>query len=305
LCCQEGLISDYNVKMETITQFDTQQAALDYERVEKAIDYIEAHFKQRPALPDIADHVHLSPFHFERLFVRWAGTTPQRFMRYLTTDYAKTLLDQRHNLIDVADAVGLSGPSRLHDLFVTFEGLSPGEYKQGGVGLTINYGFHATPFGACLLALTARGICSLTFQEKTDHANALADLKTKWPRAVFQEDMAITSNVIGQIFDPKADRTKPFHLLVRGTNFQIKVWEALLKIPAGQVADYGSIARQIGAPGAVRAVGTACGSNPVALLIPCHRVLQRTGGIGGYRWGTSRKRAILGWEAAQLTVQAA
>ena len=288
--------------METITRFDTQQAALDYERVEKAIAYIQENFKQRPTLPDVADHVHLSPFHFERLFSRWAGTTPQRFMRYLTTDYAKTLLDQQLDLLDVTEAAGLSSPSRLHDLFVTFEGLSPGEYKQGGAGLTISYGFHATPFGECLLALTARGICGLTFQETIQRADALADLRAKWPRAVFQEDTATTGMVVGQLFDEEADRSKPFHLLVRGTNFQIKVWEALLKIPAGQVADYGSIARKIGSPGAVRAVGTACGSNPVALLIPCHRVLQRTGGIGGYRWGITRKRAILGWEAAHTNL---
>lgn len=291
--------------METITRFDTQQAALDYERVEKAIAYIQENFKQRPTLPDVADSVHLSPFHFERLFARWAGTTPQRFMRYLTTDYAKTLLDQQHDLLDVTEATGLSSTSRLHDLFVTFEGLSPGEYKQGGAGLTISYGFHATPFGECLLALTARGICSLTFQKTTDRSDALADLRATWFRAVFQEDTATTGVVVNQLFDDDSDRSKPFHLLVRGTNFQIKVWEALLKIPAGQVVDYGTVARQIGSPGAVRAVGTACGSNPVALLIPCHRVLQRTGGIGGYRWGITRKRAILGWEAAHATAQAA
>lgn len=288
--------------METSTRFDTRQAALDYERVEKAIAYIQENFKQRPTLPDVADSVHLSPFHFERLFSRWAGTTPQRFMRYLTTDYAKTLLSQQYDLLDVTEATGLSSPSRLHDLFVTFEGLSPGEYKQGGAGLTISYGFHTTPFGECLLALTTRGICSLTFQDTTQRADALSDLRTKWPRAVFQEDTITTEAVVNQIFDNDSDRSRPFHLLVRGTNFQIKVWEALLKIPAGQVADYGSIARQIGSPGAVRAVGTACGSNPVALLIPCHRVLQRTGGIGGYRWGITRKRAILGWEAAQVNL---
>ncbi len=285
--------------MET-NHFDTQQAALDYERVERAIAYIEQHFTERPTLPQIADHVHLSPFHFERLFSRWVGTTPQRFMRYLTTDYAKTLLDQHHDSSDVTAATGLSSPSRLHDLFVTFDGLSPGEYKQGGAGLRISYGFHATPFGECLLAMTTRGICSLTFQETTKRAEALADLCTRWPRAVFQEHTTTTGAVVNQLFDEDADRSKPFHLLVRGTNFQIKVWEALLKIPAGQVADYGRIARQIGSPGAMRAVGTACGSNPVAFLIPCHRVLQRTGGIGGYRWGITRKRAILGWEAAQV-----
>jgi AraC family transcriptional regulator, regulatory protein of adaptative response / methylated-DNA-[protein]-cysteine methyltransferase len=283
----------------------SQQYALDYERVESAISYIELHFREQPTLQQVADSVHLSAFHFERLFARWAGTTPQRFTRYLTKEYAKTLLDQQHDLLSVSDAAGLSGPGRLHDLFVTFEGLSPGEYKQGGHGLSICYGFHPTPFGECLLAATGRGICNLTFQANAQRAEALADLQAKWPRATLIEDAETTGEVVDQLFTNQSDiasvvERKPVHLLVRGTNFQIKVWEALLTIPSGQVVDYGHIARQIGSPGAVRAVGTACGSNPVGYLIPCHRVLQRTGGIGGYRWGTARKRAILGWEAAQL-----
>lgn len=280
---------------------ENAQAAIDYARVENAIAFIEAHFMQQPNLKEIADHVNLSEFHFERMFSRWAGTTPQRFLRYLTKEYAKQLLDQSRDVLDVTYAVGLSSPGRLHDLFVTYEALSPGEYKQRAGGLEIFYGFHPTPFGECLIAVTRRGICGLTFQPETERDAALTDLQTEWQATTLLENLILTRTFVEQLFAPvRTTADKPVHLLLKGTNFQIKVWEGLLKIPAGQVASYEDIATKIGNPKAVRAVGTACGSNHIGYLIPCHRVLQKAGGIGGYRWGVTRKKAILAWEAAQV-----
>jgi AraC family transcriptional regulator of adaptative response/methylated-DNA-[protein]-cysteine methyltransferase len=280
--------------------YDSPQAALDYERIEKAIRFIEANVTRQPGLAEIADAVHLSPFHFERMFSRWAGTTPQRFLRYLTKEYARQLLEAAKDVAEVSYRVGLSGPGRLHDLFVTYEAMSPGEYKGRGRGLEIAYGMHPTPFGPCLLAVTARGVCGLTFLPAGESGQALLDLQAAWPEARLAENPALTGTVAGQLFAPAASPApKPVHLLLRGTNFQIKVWEALLRIPAGALASYETLAAAAGSPKAVRAVGTACGSNQIAYLIPCHRVLQKAGGIGGYRWGTSRKRAMLAWEAAQ------
>ena len=280
--------------------YDTPQAALDYERIEKAIRFIEANVTRQPGLAEIADAVHLSPFHFDRMFSRWAGTTPQRFLRYLTKEYARQLLGEARDVAEVSYRVGLSGPGRLHDLFVTYEAMSPGEYKRRGQGLEIAYGVHPTPFGPCLLAVTARGVCGLTFLPAGEPGPALLDLQAAWPAARLAENPVLTGTVAGQLFAPAASPVpKPVHLLLRGTNFQIKVWEALLRIPAGALASYETLAAAAGSPKAVRAVGTACGSNQVAYLIPCHRVLQKAGGIGGYRWGTPHKRAMLAWEAAR------
>jgi AraC family transcriptional regulator of adaptative response/methylated-DNA-[protein]-cysteine methyltransferase len=279
----------------------TQQAALDYARIEKAIQFIEQQYTRQPSLREIADHVCLSEFHFDRLFSRWAGTTPQRFLRYLTKEHAKRLLDQQRDLLDVTHEVGLSSPGRLHDLFITYEALSPGEYKQKAAGLTVSYGFHPTSFGPCLLAVTPRGIGWLTFQEVDEQERALAELRQEWAGAQLTGDPSLTQAVVKQLFAPARTTAtpKPIHLLLKGTQFQIKVWEALLKIPAGQVVSYEHVARILANPGAVRAVGTACGSNHLGYLIPCHRVLQKAGNLGGYRWGTARKKAILAWEAAQ------
>ena len=272
--------------------YGSPQAALDYERIEKAIRFIEENVTRQPGLAEIADAVHLSPFHFERMFSRWAGTTPQRFLRYLTKEYARQLLAEAKDVAEVSYRVGLSGTGRLHDLFVTYEAMSPGEYKGRGRGLEIAYGFHPTPFGPCRLAVTYRGIFG--------PGQALPDLKAAWPEARLVENQALTGAVAEQLFAPAPTPTpKPIHLLLRGTNFQIKVWEALLKIPAGALSSYETLAAAAGSPKAVRAVGTACGSNQIAYLIPCHRVLQKAGAIGGYRWGTPRKRAMLAWEAAQ------
>ncbi len=289
--------------MQLFKESSTSQALIDYERIEQALLYIEQHFTQQPSLKDIADQVHLSEYHFERLFSRWAGTSPQRFLRYLTKEYARQLLDQSRDLLDVTYTAGLSSPGRLHDLFVSYEAMTPGEYKKKGAGLLISYGFHPTPFGECLISVTQRGICGLTFQATEEREAALERLKEEWSGATLVEDTQLTAAVVEQVFSGGANRSdKPLHLLLKGTNFQIKVWEALLKIPAGRVVSYRDIAMLAGQPGASRAVGSAIGSNTIGYLIPCHRVIQKIGTTGQYRWGSNRKKAILAWEAAQADV---
>lgn len=281
-------------------QLTTSQSALDYQRIEKALRFMDENFLRQPSLKQIADAAHLSEFHFSRLFGRWAGTTPQRFLRFLTKEYAKSLLTDRQDLLDVTVRTGLSSPGRLHELMVTFEALSPGEIKQRGAGVTIRYGFADSPFGECLLAVTDRGIVSLTFQGSHERASALATLRQTWEQATFTEDGAGIARYAEQVFAAdKSSSDKPLHLVLRGTNFQIKVWEALLTIPAGRVVSYDDVAVRIGMPTAQRAVGTAIGSNAIGYLIPCHRVIQKIGTTGAYRWGALRKRAMLGWEAAR------
>ena len=276
-------------------------AAPDYQRIEKAILYIEANYRNQPSLRQIADHVGLSEYHFQRLFTRWAGTSPQRFVRFLTKEYAKEQLATSTNLLAATHQVGLSSPSRLHDLFVTYEGMTPAEFRALGAGVAIRYGVHATPFGECLIAITERGITDLRFLEEADHIEAvLTQLKLEWPQAEVIPDDTATLSCIQSLFYSKSNSTEPLPLLLRGTNFQIKVWEALLRIPVGRLVSYDDVARAIGQPTAARAVGTAIGSNRIAYLIPCHRVLQKSGGLGGYRWGTARKQAMLGYEAGQL-----
>ncbi|WP_428660290.1 methylated-DNA--[protein]-cysteine S-methyltransferase [Runella sp.] len=278
--------------METIND----QQVLDYQRIEKAIQFIEQNFKQQPTLGQVADHIALSEFHFNRLFSRWAGTSPQRFMRFLTKEFAKECLSNSDNLLDATFETGLSSTSRLHDLFVTYEAMTPAEYKSKGAGLTIHYGIHETPFGACLIAVTSRGITDLRFLSE-DAADAVSnEVRQDWANADWIENQAVTQPYIDQIFYQTSSNAVPLTMLLRGTNFQIKVWEALLRIPFGQLVSYDDIAQRIGQPKAQRAVGTAIGSNRIGYLIPCHRVLQKVGGIGGYRWGLTRKKAILGWE---------
>ncbi|RPD45919.1 methylated-DNA--[protein]-cysteine S-methyltransferase [Hymenobacter sediminis] len=275
------------------------QADLDYARVEQAIAYIAQHFTAHPTLDEIAAHVHLSPFHFNRLFGRWAGTSPQRFLRFLTKEYARQVLLESGDVLAATYQAGLSGTSRLHDLFVTYEALTPAEYRAQAAGLTIRYGFHPTPFGECLLSLTDRGICGLTFQAATEREAALAQLRLTWPQATLQLAEAETSAVARQLFTPEPTSKQAFPLLLKGTNFQIKVWEALLRIPTGALVSYRDVAAAVGQPRASQAVGGAVGANPVGYLIPCHRVIQQHGGPGGYRWGLARKQALLGWEAAR------
>lgn len=273
----------------------------DYAHIEKAIQFIEQNFQNQPDLSTIAEHVGLSEYHFQRLFTRWAGTSPKRFVQFLTINYAKQLLAESKSVLETTYEAGLSSPGRLHDLFVTHEAITPGEFKRQGAGMTIAYGFHPTPFGNCLLAVTERGICNLLFvagsRQKT--YQMFAD---NWVGARLVEDRMQTRPFIERLFSPAAN--KRFHLLLKGTNFQIQVWQALLQIPTGTVVSYGNVAHIMQNPGAARAVGTAVGRNPIACLIPCHRVIRQAGSLGEYRWGTTRKKAILGWEAARRYPQA-
>jgi AraC family transcriptional regulator of adaptative response/methylated-DNA-[protein]-cysteine methyltransferase len=273
-----------------------EQASLDYHRIEKAIEYISSHRNRQPGLEEIAAHVHLSPYHFQRLFTRWAGVSPKKFLQYLTIKYAKEQLRQNISFEEVAFTSGLSGTGRLHDLFISVEGMTPGQYRSGGKGIRIHYGFHHSPFGPYLLAVTEEGrICSLQFTG--DPRFAVRELKEQWYVSQVEPDASFTSALASQLFDPGVS-SKP-GLLLRGTPFQLKVWEALLRIPPGSMVSYQTIAGQVGNPKGLQAVGSAIGKNPVAWLIPCHRVIRKTGGISEYRWGSSRKAAILGWEAAR------
>lgn len=273
------------------------QAAMDYARIERAIRFLNANRLERPTLDEIAAQVHLSPFHFERLFQRWAGTSPKRFLQHLTKEHAKALLRESRSLLDAAYESGLSGVGRLHDLFVSCEAVTPGEYKRRGAGLTIRYGLHPTPFGVCLMAMTDRGICALEFPEGSSTRDALRELREEWSAARLVEDRKATGAVCGRLFAAGRNGTRaPFHLHLRGTNFQIKVWQALLTIPAGSLVSYGDLAALIGAPKASRAVGSAVGANPIAYLIPCHRVIQSLGVIGHYHWGSARKQAMIARE---------
>jgi AraC family transcriptional regulator, regulatory protein of adaptative response / methylated-DNA-[protein]-cysteine methyltransferase len=273
-----------------------KQVSEDYLRIEQAILYLENHYKDQPSLEDVAASIGLSEFHFQRLFTRWAGVSPKRFLQFLTKESAKELLERSENLMDATYQVGLSSLGRLHDLFVTTEAVTPGEYKSRGAGLTIRYGIHPTPFGKCLIGVTERGICHLGFVQ-TSEGDAIDALVSDWQEAKMIEDHHSTASLIAPIF--VLNRREELHLHLRGTNFQLKVWEALLNIPSGAVTTYEGLATQIGKPGASRAVGTAVGHNPIAVLIPCHRVIRKLGEFGNYRYGAARKMALLGWEQAR------
>jgi len=276
------------------------QASEDYERIEKSIKFLETNFPSQPGLKEVAAHVGLSEFHFQRLFSRWVGISPKRFLQFLTKEYAKHLLEDSVNLLDVTYEAGLSSPGRLHDLFIKCEAVTPGEYKSKGEGLTIKYGFHPSPFGECLLATTERGICGFFFVKNRDRKDPLSELRYFWKKADIIEDPHASRELVERIFNPSfADTSAPLHLILSGTNFQIKVWEALIKIPFGTVVSYEDVAIQVGIPGATRAVGSAVGKNPISFIIPCHRVIRKTADFGNYGGGTARKKAILGWEAAQ------
>lgn len=273
----------------------------DYQRIAKAIQYLEEHVHDQPDLDEIAGQVYLSPYHFQRLFTRWAGVSPKRFLQFLTIDHAKQLLEENNSQLEAAYQTGLSSPSRLHDLFVAVDAVTPGEYKTLGTGLEIVYGVHPSPFGDCLVALTKRGLCGLSFIDSADLQPALRDLRRRWPRASLGENTERTADVVRRVFDfRKKDKSTPLPLLLKGTNFQIKVWEALLRISPGGLTSYQGLAKTIGHPKAARAVGSAVGANPIAYLIPCHRVILGTGAFGNYRYGGVRKKAILGWEQARL-----
>jgi AraC family transcriptional regulator of adaptative response/methylated-DNA-[protein]-cysteine methyltransferase len=275
------------------------QQATDYQRVEQAIQYLEDNFRRQPSLDEIAAHVHLSKYHFQRLFKGWAGVSPTQYLHFLTVEYAKEQLAKSHSVYDASLDSGLSGGGRLHDLFVTFEAVTPGEYKQQGEGLDIIYGFHETPFGGCLIATTGRGICALRFVAPDGQEAVLAELRNEWPLAGFEEDAAVTEPLSKRIFSaPNNGHKRPMHLLLKGTNFQVQVWRALLDISPGMMVSYQDVADHIGRPQAVRAAAGAVAKNPIGYLIPCHRVINKNGRIHRYRWGSARKKAMLGWEAA-------
>lgn len=274
------------------------QQQINYQRIEKAIAYIKDNFKDQPSLDEIAAAVHLSPFHFQRLFTEWAGVSPKKFIQYLSLEYAKGLLkDRGSTLFDTAYETGLSGTSRLHDLFINIEGMTPGEFKNGGEGLEINYCFAESPFGKIIVASSSKGVCHMFFED--DEAQALSDLEMRFPNAAYHQITDKFQQDALFIFQEDWRQLNQIKLHLTGTPFQMKVWESLLKIPMGGLSTYGDIAKSIERPKAARAVGTAISSNPVAFLIPCHRVIQGSGNIGGYMWGPTRKSAIIGWEAAQ------
>ncbi|MCF5899860.1 bifunctional transcriptional activator/DNA repair enzyme AdaA [Aeromonas veronii] len=271
----------------------------DYARIADAIRFIASQVERQPILDEIAAHVHLSPFHFQRLFSRWAGVTPKRYLQVLTLERAKALLQESRPLLEVADTLGLSSGSRLYDHFVQLEAVTPGEYKQRGAGLVIDHGVHDTPFGQAFVALTPRGVCNFSFLDEKAPEAPLAALAHSWPEATLQEAPSRTQNVINTMFDGSKAPDRPISLHVSGTNFQISVWRALLQIPPAKVVSYAQVANAIGNPKAARAVGLAVGANPVALMIPCHRVIKQNGKLGGYHWGETRKQAIHAWEAAR------
>jgi len=275
-----------------------EQEQTNYSRIAEAIGYITENYKTQPGLEEVAKKIHVSPFHFQRMFTEWAGVSPKKFLQYITVEHAKKMLkEEQASLFDTAFETGLSGTGRLHDLFVNIEGMSPGEYKNGGEELTINYSFAETPFGNILVASTVKGICHLAFAD--DEKTALEVLRNVFPMATYRQMVDMAQQNVLYIFTHDWSKLNQIKLHLKGTSFQLKVWEALLKIPMGQLATYGRIADQIQQPRASRAVGTAIGENPVAFLIPCHRVIQSSGVFGQYHWGAVRKTAIIGWEAAQ------
>ena len=274
----------------------------DYQRIEQAILFLERNLHRQPRLEEVARSVHLSEYHFQRLFRRWAGISPKRFLQFLTVEYAKRRLEESRPVLAVAYDAGLTGGGRLHDLFVAAEAVTPGEYRRAGEGVRMAYGFHDTPFGRALVAATERGICALSFVEEGEEERALAELEARWSGAERVEDREATGRLAARAFAPAGEGGEgtPLTLHLRGTNFQIRVWEALLRIPPGHLASYGELAAHVGRPEASRAVAGAVARNPVGYLIPCHRVIRGLGALGGYRWGTARKRALLGGEAARV-----
>ncbi len=268
----------------------------DYQRIEKAIHYIKENFQQQPELDDVAKSVYLSPYHFQRVFKEWAGVSPKKFLQYISVEHAKNLLKQNLSVSDATFETGLSSPGRLHDLFISIEGMTPGEYKNGGENLEINYSYAETPFGDIIIASTQKGICHIAFmQDDTDELNNLCQL---FPKAGFHQKTDLLQQNALKVFTDDWNNLSKIKLHLKATPFQLKVWQALLNIPLGGVSTYSNLAKNIQLPNGSRAVGTACGGNPVAYLIPCHRVIKSTGLIGEYHWGSTRKTAILGWEAA-------
>jgi len=273
----------------------------DYDIVRGAIAHIRENWREQPAIETIAEAAGVTPTELHHLFRRWAGLSPKAFLQALTLDRARALLRQSASVLDVAFEVGLSGPGRLHDLFVTHEAMSPGEWKSGGEGLTLHYGFHSSPFGAALVMATRRGLAGVAFADAGEERSAFADMQRRWPKASYVEDAAGTALLARRIFDPKLWRSEvPLQLVLIGTDFEVRVWEALLKVPMGRLTTYSDLAAKVCSAKAARAVGAAVGKNPIAFVVPCHRVVGRSGSLTGYHWGLTRKRAMLGWEAGQV-----
>ena len=287
-----------------ITPLAGDAEAGDYEKVRAVIEKISLDYRDQPSLDALAGEVGETATSLQKLFTRWAGLSPKAFLQAVTLDHARKLLDDGMPLLETSFEVGMSGPGRLHDLFVTHEAMSPGDYKTRGAGLTIRYGWHISPFGRALLMVTDRGLAGLSFNDPGDDRAAFADMSGRWPNATYVEDMAATAPYAGRIFDPARWRSdEPLRVVMIGTDFQVRVWDALLKIPLGCARTYSSIAAEIGQPSASRAVGAAIGANPISFVIPCHRALGKSGALTGYHWGLTRKRAILGWEAGKLVSQ--
>jgi len=275
------------------------QNDINYHRIAEAIDYIKTNFREQPDLEKVAEQIHLSPFHFQRLFTEWAGVSPKKFLQFISVEHAKSLLKEKQaTLFDAAFETGLSGTGRLHDLFIKIEGMTPGEFKNGGEALSINYSFAESPFGKILVASTVKGICYMAFAD--DETKTFAELKKLYPNAEYHQVVDMIQQNALYIFTKDWNKLNEIKLHVKGSGFQLKVWEALLKVPVGQLTTYGSLAAQLDKPLASRAVGTAVGDNPVAFIIPCHRVIQSTGAFGNYHWGSTRKTAMIGWEAAKV-----
>jgi len=276
-------------------------AASDYEVVRRAIGHIRSHWREQPEVEAIAEAAGVTPTELHHLFRRWAGITPKAFLQALTLDSARRLLRDSASVLDATYEVGLSGPGRLHDLFVTHEAMSPGEWKAGGEGLTIRFGLHPSPFGTALIMATERGLAGLALADRGEEQSVLADMKSRWPKARYVEDPATTAAFAKRIFDPAQWRpSQPLRVILIGTDWEVRVWEALLKIPMGKVATYSAIAGKVRTPSAARAVGAAVGKNPICFVVPCHRVIGKSGELTGYHWGITRKHAMLGWEAGQV-----
>lgn len=274
----------------------------DYERVQSVLAHLTENWRDQPSLEELAAPLGISAEQLQRLFTRWAGLTPKAFLQALTLDHARVMLKDSASILETALEVGLSGPSRLHDLFVTHEGMSPGAYKTKGAGIAIAYGFHPSPFGLALVMVTDYGLCGLGFSDGLGKDASFADMKRRWPNAQYTEDVTKTGPYAGQIFAPEKWRDgRPLRITLIGSDFEIRVWETLLKIPMGRAVTYGDIAHSIDKPKAARAVGAAVGRNPISFVVPCHRVIGKSGALTGYHWGLTRKRAILGWEAGQIS----
>lgn len=290
------------LKPSATLEKDITPVGSDYEIVRRVIEKISLDYRDQPSLETLAEEVGETPTSMQKLFTRWAGLSPKAFLQAVTLDHARKLLDSGLPLLEASFELGMSGPGRLHDLFVTHEAMSPGDYKTRGAGLTIRYGYHISPFGIALIMVTDRGLAGLSFNDTGEERAAFADMSGRWPNATYVEDMAATAPYAARIFDPSRWRAdQPLRVVMIGTDFQVRVWEALLRIPLGKARTYSALAADIGAPDASRAVGAACGANPISFVVPCHRALAKSGALTGYHWGLTRKRAILGWEAGKVS----